>query len=146
MSSTLLLAPLGLAMCLLVCSASRAQDLPFSAAVEAPSKAQGPKCKPAHGSGAPPGPATVTVVNDTGASVVIHLGFNASSCYQPDQFSSFCSVGSNQHICTFDLDQGASRDLVFSQSQCTASIAIAVNQDPWKSCSNSFAELTVHDY
>jgi hypothetical protein len=106
-----------------------------------------PACRnPGLGSGAPPPAATVTVTNSTGADATIHLGFLANSCYQIGSFSSFCTQGSNQYICTFPLASGASQTLNFTDATCEASFALAVNQDPWQGCSNSFAELTLHDY
>lgn len=106
-----------------------------------------PVCRnPGPGSDATPPAATVTVTNNTGADATIHLGFLANSCYQIGSFSSFCTQGSNQYICTFPLGNGASQILDFTNATCEASFALAVNQDPWQGCANSFAELTLHDY
>jgi hypothetical protein len=98
------------------------------------------------GAGAVPPVNSVTVTNGTGSNITIHLGFLANSCYQPSNFSSFCTLGSNQYICTFPLDNGASQALNFTKNTCEASFALAVNQDPWQGCSNSFAEFTLHDF
>jgi hypothetical protein len=98
------------------------------------------------GLGAPPPANSLTVNNKTGSNITMYLGFLANSCYQPSDFSSFCTVGSNQYICTFPLDNGASQVLNFTKNTCEASFALAVNQDPWQGCSNSFAEFTLHDY
>ncbi len=89
---------------------------------------------------------TVTVINKTGSSIEVHLGFLANSCYQPSAFSSFCTTGSNQYICTFPVGNNDSQVLTFTNSTCTASFALSVDQDPWQGCSNTMAEFTLHDY
>lgn len=98
-------------------------------------------------SAAAPAAESVTVSNKTGAPATIHLGFIASSCYKVSNFSSFCAPEQgNASICTFSLANNGTQVLNFTNTTCEASFAIAINQDPWQGCANTFAELTLYDY
>jgi Thaumatin family len=99
------------------------------------------------GNGAAPFGTVFLVENDSGSDVVIHLGFLQNSRYQPSDLAKFCKVSStNKHVCSFRLENDSSFEFGFFDGTRLASFAVAVNQDPWQGCGNTYAEFTLHNY
>ncbi|MCF8128395.1 MAG: thaumatin family protein [Deltaproteobacteria bacterium] len=103
-----------------------------------------------------PVPATVTVHNQSGATVTVYMLFNKESCYQPQsQGLAFCVPdAANSNLCSFDLDHGANQPILFSDPTCEgstdphgrkASFNVAADKPPSTGCQVNQAELTLHD-
>jgi hypothetical protein len=97
---------------------------------------------------------TVTVNNMRGKQITVYVNFNADSCYQPKDFSSFCkAVSGNSNkstLCTFDLPVSGIKQLVFDKSnngtKCKASFVITADYLPQTDCAVTQAEFTIRDF